>query len=412
MDNVIILEHIGKFEPDFEFVERKGKGHPDTLSDSLAERLSLVYSRYTKDHFGAILHHNFDKTGLLGGASHVEFGKGYLTKPIRVLLTGRASTKFGDEIIPLEEMLIDETKRFFQEKFPMIDINNGLEFHYLLSNKSSPGKVDENTKEEGTRKHWFEPRSLSDLGELRFLGSNDTSLGCGYYPFTQLEQLILEIEDTLNSEQYKQDKPWLGSDIKLMGTRYLNEVDLTLCIPQIASHVKNIEEYRRNIESIEKTINEIFIKQSKGGVLEKISIHINTRDNYDTCELYLTATGSSIESGDEGLVGRGNRVNGLISPMKPMSMEGAAGKNPVYHIGKIYYIAAQKIAKKIYELTGSYVEVYLVSQSGRMLIDPWKTVVYIDKENITNSELRSLIFEELRKIPDITQDFLAGETIC
>jgi S-adenosylmethionine synthetase len=81
-----------------------------------------------------------------------------------------------------------------------------------------------------------------------------------------------------------------------MGTRYLNEVDLTLCIPQIANYVKNIEEYRKNIESIENTINEIFTNRSKGNSLEKISIHINTRDNYDTCELYLTATGSSIES--------------------------------------------------------------------------------------------------------------------
>lgn len=412
MDNVIIIEHIGKFEPDFEFVERKWMGHPDTLSDSLAERLSLMYSRYTKDHFGAILHHNFDKTGLLWWASHVEFWEWYLTKPIRVLLTWRASTKFWDEVIPLEEMLINETKYFFREKFPMIDIEKGLEFHYLLSNKSSPWKVDENSKEEGTRKHWFEPRSLSDLGELKFLWSNDTSLWCGYYPLTQLERLILEIENTLNSEQYKQDKPWLWSDIKLMGTRYLNDVDLTLCIPQIANHVKNIEEYRKNIESVEKTINEIFIAQSKGNTLENISIHINTRDNYDTCELYLTATGSSIESWDEGLVWRGNRVNWLISPMKPMSMEGAAWKNPVYHIGKIYYIAAQKIAQKIYELTGSYVEVYLVSQSGRKLIDPWKTVIYIDKENTTSPELRSLVYEELRKIPNITEDFLAGETIC
>ncbi|MET7278839.1 methionine adenosyltransferase [Kribbella sp. NPDC005582] len=42
-------------------VERKGIGHPDTLADHLAERLSRAYSRYTLDHFGAVLHHNFDK---------------------------------------------------------------------------------------------------------------------------------------------------------------------------------------------------------------------------------------------------------------------------------------------------------------------------------------------------------------
>ena len=55
----------------FEFVERKGEGHPDTLADGLAEHLSVKYSNYTLKNFGAVLHHNFDKVGLLGGASFV-----------------------------------------------------------------------------------------------------------------------------------------------------------------------------------------------------------------------------------------------------------------------------------------------------------------------------------------------------
>lgn len=31
----------------YDIVERKGKGHPDTLADSLAEFLSNEYSKYT-----------------------------------------------------------------------------------------------------------------------------------------------------------------------------------------------------------------------------------------------------------------------------------------------------------------------------------------------------------------------------
>ena len=67
---------------------------------------------------------------------------------------------------------------------------------------------------------------------------------------------------------------------------------------------------------------------------------INTRDDAARQELYLTAIGSSIESGDEGVVGRGNRANGLISMLRPMSVEGVSGKNPVYHVGKLYNLAA------------------------------------------------------------------------
>jgi hypothetical protein len=45
-------------------------------------------------------------------------------------------------------MLVNETKIFMKEHFPMIDVNKDLEMHYLLSNKSSPGKVDEKASSE------------------------------------------------------------------------------------------------------------------------------------------------------------------------------------------------------------------------------------------------------------------------
>ena len=48
-----------------EVVECKGSGHPDTLCDAIAERVSVALCRYYLEHFGAILHHNVDKV-LLG----------------------------------------------------------------------------------------------------------------------------------------------------------------------------------------------------------------------------------------------------------------------------------------------------------------------------------------------------------
>ncbi|PIZ43628.1 hypothetical protein COY33_01180, partial [candidate division WWE3 bacterium CG_4_10_14_0_2_um_filter_42_7] len=192
----MLLQFVRKnyIESPVEFVERKGLGHPDTLSDSLAEYLSVEYSLYTKDRFGAILHHNFDKIGLLGGSSYVKFGMGYLINPIRVLLNGRASTRFGNELIPVEKLLIKWSKEFLASKLPQINVNKDLEFHYNLSNKSSPGKTDLQEASYGTRKYWFEPRSLDDLQELKHLVSNDTSLGVGFAPLSQLEKFILEIE--------------------------------------------------------------------------------------------------------------------------------------------------------------------------------------------------------------------------
>jgi S-adenosylmethionine synthetase len=390
-------------EHSYEFVERKGKGHPDTLSDNLAEYLSAKYSQYTKEKFGAILHHNFDKVGLLGGASDVGFGYGKLTKPIRILLNGRASTKFGDTAIDVNSLLSGWAKEFMIENLPITSPDNEIEFHYNQSNQSSPGKTEEdNNKKKSARKYWFEPRDLNDIPELKNLVSNDTSMGVGFAPYSILELLVLEIEKTLNGSDFKKSNKWIGSDIKIMGFRNNKDFNITMCIPQIGSHVNSIEEYKNNIVYCREVIGNI-VKQYD---IDNFELNINTRDDYEKGELYLTAIGSSIESGDEGLVGRGNRIQGIISPTRPMSMEGAAGKNPVYHIGKLYYITAQLISEKIYKELGVKNEVSLISQSGRDLLDPWIVFVHVFGSEINNDEINKIAEREIKNIPNLTEEII------
>ncbi|HSJ96111.1 MAG TPA: methionine adenosyltransferase, partial [Myxococcota bacterium] len=59
-----------------EVVERKGLGHPDSICDALAEAFSLALSRFYREHFGRILHHNVDKVLLVGGRAEPAFGGG------------------------------------------------------------------------------------------------------------------------------------------------------------------------------------------------------------------------------------------------------------------------------------------------------------------------------------------------
>jgi S-adenosylmethionine synthetase len=187
-----------------------------------------------------------------------------------------------------------------------------------------------------------------------------------------------------------------------MGAKLDKSIDLTLCIPQISRYVKNEIEYKNNLNLMRKIIFE-FIKNDFPKF--NIGISINTRDDFDTGELYLTAIGSSIESGDEGLVGRGNRINRLICQVKPYTMEGVAGKNPVYHVGKIYSIAAQELADKISKKTKAYTEVFLLSQSGRLLVDPWRTIIGIEKDLKKEERIYLIKFiqKELERIPKITK---------
>ncbi len=187
--------------------------------------------------------------------------------------------------------------------------------------------------------------------------------------------------------------------MKILAFNNDEEYDVTMCIPQVANYVKNIEEYKSNIDKAREYI--LTIAKEHG--IKNIFFSINTRDNYELNELYLTAIGSSIESGDEGLVGRGNRINGLITPMRPMSMEGASGKNPVYHIGKVYYILANNIAKRIFEKYGAYNEAYVASQSGRDLLDPWIVSIFLPEGFSDNAGVEEVVKDEINKIAEITK---------
>ena len=396
---LVLKEDLG--HTNFEIVERKGKGHPDTLSDTLAEKLSNAYSKYTLEHFGAVLHHNFDKVGMMGGKCEVEFGHGKMIEPIRVLLNGRASSKFGDTEINVKEILINETRKFFNDNFPMLNFDKDVRIIYEVSEGSSPGGV----KGHKSKRHrWFEPESLDDLNELKNLNCNDTSMGCAFYGYSILENIVYNLEKKLNSKEFKKTHIWLGSDIKIMGFREDNKVSITMCVPQLCTYVKNVEEYLNNKAQITKYIKS-FIHKLYPEV--KLDLYINTRDKIDenNTDLYLTFIGSSIEMGDEGFVGRGNRIGGLITPRRFYTMEGICGKNPIYHTGKMYCVASYIIAKQIYEQCGVNCSVEMIGQSGQPLSDPFKITIYTDK-NIEYSVCDKIASNVLNNFSKISMEIL------
>lgn len=189
-----------------------------------------------------------------------------------------------------------------------------------------------------------------------------------------------------------------------MACRNKEKFFYTICIPQIAAYVKNYSEYAKNIE-IAKAYVENILNQFR---IADFELSVNTRDDEQKGDFYLTATGSSIESGDEGLVGRGNRINGLITPTRPMSMEGSCGKNPIYHVGKIYYVAAFELANRIYEKFGIQNEVYLVSQSDKALVDPWILAVNIPEEFAESESLKVFLQNEVQHIPALSKKIISG----
>lgn len=401
----IINELENPDESDFEVLERKGRGHPDTLTDKLAERLSRAYSSLTQEKIGTVLRHQFDKIALLGGKCDVRFGGGNFVSPIRLLINGRASPRMGDQEIPFRDLLIKTAHEFLETELRNFDFLSNCRILWETSTHSTRGMTD--TERHGTSSvHFrFRPRSLADIPEHTRPLSNDTALGCGFAPYSQLENLVLKTENSFTSDDTRKKYPWMGSDVKIMAFRLKNKVNLTISAPQVSTAVQSISEYTGNCRKMFEIAQEQVEKHYK---LQDVNITLNPGDDPNQELIYLRYTGSCIESGDEGQVGRGNRMGGIISSRRPFSMEGLSGKNPAYHAGKIYTVAAWDIAQKIWNELGTPCETYIASQIDRPLDDPWMVTINTGKR-VDEKEINRIVTESLGDTKAITTRFLKGE---
>ncbi len=377
-----------------EIVERKGIGHPDTICDSVAEELSVALSKMYIDEFGAIMHHNVDKALLVGGIAEPVFGGGRVISPIEIYIVGRAIKERGDKRLPVEELAIETIQRWLSENLRNIDPSK----HVVINTRIKPGSRD--------LVELFERFQKS--GEIPL--ANDTSFGVGFAPLNDLESIVLNTERFLNSEDMKIKHPEVGEDIKVMGVRIRDKIRLTIALAFVSRYIKDLEDYKAKKEEIRKKVVEFASSLTD----KEVEVFINTADNYDNGSVYITVTGTSAEQGDDGQVGRGNRVNGLITPYRPMSLEAAAGKNPVSHIGKIYNVVANIIAdrvvREIEEVEEAYC--YMVSKIGHPINEPQVCDVKIrakQKSAGTEEAVKSIATEELDKMPDTWKRFIQKE---
>ncbi|MEM3592680.1 MAG: methionine adenosyltransferase, partial [Candidatus Micrarchaeia archaeon] len=312
----------------YEIVERKGLGHPDTLTDGIIEEISRQLSIEYLNNFGKIIHHNVDKAMITGGATHVEFGGGHFLKPIDITLSGRATSQIGNTVIPVTQIAIKATHQYLKK----VARNLG-EYDFTIESKISQGS-----------------RSLTSLVEPKMPRCNDTSICVGYAPLSVLERTVLQTEKELNSKSFKSKYPEVGEDIKIMGCRIKskkeNIIELTIAAAFVSKYVSSLSDYNSKKERLKENAKKI--AERIAGSDYEVIVNVNTADKGNN--VYLTVSGLSCEMGDDGSAGRGNRANGLISPTRIMTMEAVAGKNPVSHIGKIYSVLANRIANDICEL--------------------------------------------------------------
>lgn len=367
-----------------EMCEHKGTGHPDSICDGIAEAASQALCRAYLTHYGAIAHHNVDKALLVGGQAQPRFGGGVLLAPARLILCGRATP------LPAPHQVAQLLERAVRA--------------YLATQLTAPSELFriEVAVRSGSP-------NLQQVFARATATANDTSFGVGYAPLSPLEQAVLLLADALRAPSFRAAFPAAGDDFKIMGRRVGKQIGMTVALAFIDRHLANGEAYRQVKRAVRAHL--------QGQLAPDCTIELNVLDREpmrDEADGFLTVTGTSAEHGDDGQVGRGNRVNGLITPNRTMSLEAAAGKNPVAHVGKLYNVLAQRMAAAVHAAlgAGSDVEVQLLSDIGAPVNQP--RLVHIALRQplpltpAVQALVRQVVTSQLDALPALTDDIVAG----
>lgn len=396
--NIIVEEF--KQEPlekqKLEIVERKGLGHPDSICDAILDRVSVELSKEYLKKFGAIMHHNADKSLLVAGEVETRFGGGEVKQPMLLIFGDRATKEVEGTRISVKDIAVRAAKNWVKENLRFVDPEKHMRYQVELR----PGSA-----------------ALTDIFKRkgRVFSANDTSAAVSYAPMTWTEQLVLKTERYLNSKEFKKEFPESGEDVKVMGFRKNDELYLTLGMAFVDRFVESEDDYFRKKGEILERLR-TFVEENSD--VKKFTLDLNTLDvrGRGVGGVYLTVLGTSADGADSGQVGRGNRPNGVIPLNRHVGSEAAAGKNPVSHVGKIYNLLTHRIANKIYSQVSGLNEVYvwLVSQIGKPIDDPAIAVArVITKPGTTIESVRGKIAEvvdvELEHIDKFCMDLAEGK---
>lgn len=374
-----------------ELVERKGIGHPDSISDGLAEAVSRALCREYISKCGAVLHHNTDETQIVAGRSSPKFGGGEILQPIYILLVGRATKEFEGVELATDSVALQAARQYLKNTL----VNMDLERDVIMDCKLGTGSSD-----------------LRDVFKRdRVPVANDTSFGVGHAPFSELENLVYNTERQLLTD-LKSRMPAIGEDMKVMGLRDGEDITLTICSGMIGRYIDDFDSYINMIQEMQTYVEELAPRYTE----RDVKVCINTGDNLKTKCVFLTVTGTSAEMGDDGSVGRGNRCNGLITPNRPMSMEATSGKNPINHIGKIYNLLSTQMARDIVKQVPEVQDVYirLLSQIGKPIDQPLvASAQIIPKEGTSFAKVKAeaevVMDDWLSNVTEITEMVIKGE---
>lgn len=277
-----------------EIVERKGKGHPDTICDAIAEAVSIQLSKAYQEIFGRILHHNIDKCLLVAGQVKLHLGGGRVTHPMRLILGDRASFGVPGKAIPVSDIAVETARTWIKSHLPNVNPDTHLRYQIELQPTSA------------------ELEAIFEQGP-GLLPANDTSVGVGYAPLTPTEQLVVDLEQYINGTRFKRAFPETGEDIKVMAVRMDRMLSLTVPMPFLARRITTEKAYFARKAKVLQNVQRFIHEQPHSCKRVAVVVNVPDRPGQGLKGMYLTLLGTSAEQGDSGQVGRGNRISGVIA---------------------------------------------------------------------------------------------------
>jgi S-adenosylmethionine synthetase len=271
---------------------------------------------------------------------------------MRLVMGDRATSEWDGRHIDIEAIAVDAAQRWIRTHLRHVDPVAHVRYQVELK----PGSAE-----------LAAPYRRGSIPT-----ANDTSAAVGYAPLTETERLVYETERYLNSPGFKARFSDTGEDVKVMGIREARKLHLTVAMPLLDRTLHSEDDYFRRTDEIRHAAIEHL--RARLEHLDDLTLTLNALDRrgQGLSGIYASVLGISAEGADSGEVGRGNRVNGLISFCRPGGSEAAAGKNPVGHTGKIYSLLADRLAGRLVADVPGLEEVtlWLTSEIGQPVDRP------------------------------------------
>ncbi|MEK7497194.1 MAG: methionine adenosyltransferase [Patescibacteria group bacterium] len=401
--------HTAALNPDnspFEVVERKFRGHPDSLADMIAQSFAQKYIFEAWNIFPALERRYFpnfsaDKVTLAGASSSIENDKIIIKSPVSALLIGKITQNIGGI-----NMGVDSLFKTAIEDVMSICLHTNDYKQYITRQIYSVNLagVDRSS-------NFYNPTSISDLITIlqKETFATSTVYVVAYAPLSITEKLSIFLDNFTNSPEFIQSFPAIGSDIKVLVRRKDSEFIISLCLPVRPEIINTISGYNSVIKSATKTIEFAIVEFLKinGSIYAhpKIHMYVNTKDT--KTKKYFAVWGTALSKGDIGAVGRGNRQQGFISGIRPSTNEAISGKNPQHFSGVIYQIVAENIAFEVFKKTGLKNVVYITANNGDPLDKPNLIDVLLEPNNgNSKAVINKIIMYTLANLDALRTDYI------